>query len=347
VVPIIKLHEEGYALNELDSQRARPLPSWVYWAQLVRIPTVFTVIAQVLAAFLVTAGSPAVAMAAWPRMVLILLAAVAVYWSGMILNDLWDIAEDRKARPDRPLPSGAISITAARTAAWTLLFLSIALAAVCGVVTAGGLAVTFAPPVIAGALAIGVVLYNGPLKPTPFAPLTMGVCRMLCFLLGASPLVTVGTADFMHPQTWFAVYVLAIAAGFGVYIAGVTTVSRQETEGGRRWDLVTGLLVALMGAVILALAPRLAPVGTPWAFFPDGRFALLIGLITLPVALRGLRAVSDPQPELVQNVVRIGILNLIPFSAALAMIVGGLAWAFGIFALAIVAILTSAKFRVT
>jgi 4-hydroxybenzoate polyprenyltransferase len=192
-----------------------------------------------------------------------------------------------------------------------------------------------------------VVLYNGPLKPTPFAPLMMGVCRMLCFLLGAAPLVTVGAADFMHPQTWFAVYVLAIAAGFGVYIAGVTTISRQETEGGRRWDLGTGLLVAMMGAVILALAPRLAPAGTPWAFFPDGRFALLIGLITLPVAIRGLRAVSAPEPELVQNVVRIGILNLIPFSAAFAMIVGGLAWAFGVFALAIVAILTSARFRVT
>ncbi len=334
-------------MNTLETHSATPLPAWVRWAQLVRIPTVFTVIAQVTAALLVTAGSAETALSAWPRLLLILLAAVAVYWSGMILNDLWDVAEDRRDRPWRPLPSGAISLASARTAAWGLLFASLALAVLSGLVTTGGHAVTFAPPVVAAALAIGVVLYNGPLKPTPFAPLMMGVCRMLCFLLGAAPLVTVGTAEFMHPQTWFALHILAIAAGFGVYITGITTISRGEAEGGRRWDLATGLMVSVVGAAVLAIAPRLAPAGTVWAFLPDGRFALLIGLITLPIVIRGIRAASDPQPELIQNVVRVGILNLIPFSAAFAMLVGGLGWALAIFALAIAAILTSAKFRVT
>lgn len=323
-------------------------PAWVRWAQLVRIPTVFTVIAQVAAAFLLTAGSSELALMLWPRLVLVLLSAIAVYWSGMILNDLWDVAEDRRERPGRPLASGAISLVAARNAAWGLLLLSVALALLAGLVPSGGKPVTFAPPVIAGALAIGVMLYNGPLKPTAFAPLMMGICRMLCFLLGAAPLVVVGSADFMHPQTWFAVHIIAIAAGFGVYITGITTISRREAqEGGQRWDLVVGLMVTVVGAAILAVAPRLAPPETVWVFRPDGRYALLIGLIALPVAIRGLRAASDPRPELVQHVVRVGIVNLIPFSAALAMIAGGLPWALAIFALAIGAIVTSARFRVT
>jgi hypothetical protein len=207
--------------------------------------------------------------------------------------------------------------------------------------------ITFAPPVIAAALAIGVVLYNGPLKPTPFAPLTMGVCRMLCFLLGAAPLIVIGSAEFMLPQSWFALHILGIAAGFGVYITGVTTISRREAGGGQRWDLVTGLMVVVVGAAILAVAPRLAPAGTLWEFRPDGRFSILIGLIALPIVIRGFRATSSAQPELIQNVVRIGILNVIPFSAAFAMLVGGLWWALAIFALAIAAIITSARFRVT
>src|SRR5690606_24943186 len=97
-----------------------------------RIPTVFTVIAQVLAAFLVAAGTPDDAEAAWPLAALILVAAIAAYWGGMILNDIWDFAEDSVERPSRPLPSGAISLSTARTVGWALLFVSISLAGLAG-----------------------------------------------------------------------------------------------------------------------------------------------------------------------------------------------------------------------
>ncbi len=326
---------------------APSLPTWFRWAQLVRIPTVFTVIAQVIAAFLVAAGKPDNAVTAWPLAALILLAAIAAYWAGMILNDIWDLAEDSVERPSRPLPSGAISVSAARTAGWTLLFLSIVTAGVAGWVSTADRPLTFAPPVIAAALAIGIVLYNGPLKRTPFAPLMMGFCRMLCFLLGAAPLMIVGSAEFMLPQTWFPLHVLGLAAGFGVYITGITTISRGETEGGNRTDLVTGLLVAVVGAAILAVAPRFAPADTPWMFLPDDRFAILMGLITLPVVIRGIRTIADPQPMMIQNLIRAGILNLIPYSAVIALITAGMGWALVIFALAIAATITSARFRVT
>jgi hypothetical protein len=80
---------------------------------------------------------------------------------------------------------------------------------------------------------------------------------------------------------------------------------------------------------------------------PDQRFVVLVGLISIPVVYHGLRAISNPAAPMIQTAVRSGIMNLIPYSAALALLVGGLPWAVAIFALAIAAIFTSARFRVT
>ncbi len=62
------------------------------WAQLVRLPNVFTVIADVSAAFLLVAHGPVPIS----RFALIVLAGIALYWAGMILNDVFDV---------RPRPS--------------------------------------------------------------------------------------------------------------------------------------------------------------------------------------------------------------------------------------------------
>lgn len=325
-------------------------PLWFRWAQLVRLPTVFTVIAQILAAFIVAAGTAGAVLEAIPRLVLVLVAGISVYWAGMILNDVWDFEEDLRDRPFRPLPSGQIDVGQARVVAWGLAGLGIVLAGLSGVVAAGELAITLAPAIMAALLVVAVVLYNGPLKSTPLAPIMMGVCRMLCFLLGAAPLVMVGGADFMQPQTWFTDHVVAIAVAFGIYIAGITTVSRMESgdrEAIGSWDLNVGMLVAIFGAVALAIAPRLAPPETIWMFAPDMRYALLIGLITFPIVMRAFRAAPDPRPELIQNLIRIGVLNIIPYSAALALLVAGPLWAFAIFCLTVIALLTSIKMRVT
>lgn len=318
------------------------------WAQLLRLPTVFTVIAQMVAAFLVAGSDAADRWQAWPRGLLVLLAGIAVYWSGMIFNDLWDYEEDRRERPERPLPSGQITLVQARRVAWGLWAASIMLALLGGILPVAGLPVTFAPAWIAAALAVCVVLYDGPLKATPLAPLTMGLCRLLCFLLGAAPWVAVGGADFLSPLTWFPPHVLLIAVGFGVYISGVTTISRMETglSSGSRWDLQVGVLVALIGAAILATGPGVAD-GVAWAFRPDRNYALLIGLITLPVALRGFRVMADPQPQGIQALVRVGVLNVIAYSAALGLVAAGPFWALGIFFLAILALLLASRLRVT
>ena len=103
----------------------------------------------------------------------------------------------------------------------------------------------------------------------------------------------------------------------------------------------------MAGAGILALAPSMAPAGVAWRVSPDRGFPMLVGLIALAVFLRGIRAILDPQPNNLQMLIRVAVLTVIPFSAAIALLAAGPVWALGIFVLVVPAIVLSARFRVT
>lgn len=323
-------------------------PAWLPWGQLVRLPAVFSVIAQIIAAFLVAVGGSAHLVSSWPRLALALIAGVAIYWAGMILNDIHDFEEDLRDRPSRPLPSGQISLPLARKVAFGLFGLSIIAAALSGAVPVAGFGLTIAPNVIGSLLALCVVLYDGPLKQTPIAPLIMGLCRGLCFLLGAAPLIPLAGGLFSLP-TAFTPQLLGLAAGFTIYITGVTMISRLEAgfAGTGRVPLAMGLVVALIGAAGLALVPRLALQDAVYRFRPDATYLLLIALITFPLAARGLRTLSAPDPKSIQQLVRSGILNVTPYSAALALIAAGPLWGLAVFMLTAAAIWTATRMRVT
>ena len=310
----------------------------VDWAQLVRLPNVFTVIADVAAAFLLVSGG------AEPigRFVCILLSGICLYWAGMILNDVFDVDRDREERPNRPLASGAISLRSASIAGWVFLAAGVALATAAGQIPSGDGATTLLPAAIAGALAVLILLYDGPLKETPVAPAAMGGCRVLSFLLGASPLLIPVVGQPLIPK-----YLVGIALGFGVYIMGITTMARDEATGGNHINLRTGFVSVLLGAVLMALAPGLGGRATPWAVNPGNMFPVLIGMIVFPVLIRGLRVQSDPTPERLGETIRAGVLTIIPLAACFAFLGAGQVWGLAVFALVVPAILLSARLRVT
>ena len=311
-------------------------PSLVDWAQLVRLPNVMTVIADVAAAFLlVSHGAEPVG-----RFAVVILAGVALYWAGMILNDVFDVEKDKAERPTRPLASGRISITSATVIGWALLVGGVVLAAASGFIPAADSTVTYLPAILAVALAIMIVLYDGPLKKTPFAAVAMGACRVLSFLLGASPVVVLDNG--MLPK-----YLVGIALGFGTYIMGVTTIARREATGGRSPNLSNGLIVTTVGAGLMAFSPQLAGGAMNWQVDVNRLFPLLIGMIALPVVLRGFRLMSDPSPEKIQTTIRAAILSIIPFAAAFAFLGAGPVYGLAVFALVVPAIALSIRFRVT
>jgi 4-hydroxybenzoate polyprenyltransferase len=308
------------------------------WAQLVRLPNVFTVLADVSAAFLLVHHGPAPII----RFILVALAGVALYWAGMILNDVFDVDQDRVQRPQRPIPAGLISLGQARTAGWLLLVAGIGIAAISGRVPSDGAPITWLPALVAIALAVMIIAYDGPLKKTPLAPVAMGSCRVLSFLLGASPYfaIVAGTPLFEK-------YLLGIAVGFGVYIMGITTMARREAEGGPSSNLQIGLVVTTLGAVMLAFAPQLNANQAGWAIPASGVFPMMIGAISFPVVMRGFRAVREPTPIKIQTTIRIGIFTIIPLAASYAFLGAGPWWGLGLFSLTIPSLYFSLQFRVT
>ena len=319
--------------------------TWHAWIQLVRMPNVFTVIADVGAAFLLISGSP------FPlgRFMLILLSGISLYWAGMILNDVFDIEKDKAERPNRPLASGAIAVQKATRVGWLLLGIGVALAAVSGYIPDSGpdaatVPKTWLPGAIAFALAVLIVAYDGPLKATPFAPAAMGACRFLSFLLGASVMLPIVDGAPQIPR-----YVLGAALGFGVYVMGITTIARDEALGGHQINLRSGFLLMVIGSVLLAFAPGLSEPAdrAAWQVTLGMQFALLVGLIVFPVLIRAFRIQFEPDGKAIGNTIRAGLLTIIPLSAAYALLGAGPAGALAIFALVVPAIVLAMRLRVT
>lgn len=266
----------------------------------------------------------------------------SLYWAGMILNDVFDVDEDRIHRPKRPIAAGAISLSTAKSAGWALLVLGVMIAAVSGYVPGDGVEATWLPAVIAVALAVMIVAYDGPLKATHAAPAAMGACRALSFLLGAAPCLLLTADGPLIPK-----YLLGIAFGFGVYIMGVTTMASHEATGGATHHLGIGIIVTTLGELCLAFAPQLAGGPMGWHISAGRVFPLMIGMIAFPVIMRAIRAARAPTPTNVQTTIRVGVLTIIPLAACFAMLGAGPTWGLAVFALVVPSIILATRFRVT
>lgn len=173
----------------------------------------------------------------------LLLALSLFYLGGMYLNDAFDSEIDARERSSRPIPSGRIG----RSPVFALG----------AAMVAAGAALSFFLGPGAGlagmALAATVVLYDWLHKRTPLAPLIMGVCRFLSYVLAGL------AADGMTGA------VMAGAAGLFAHVVGLTYAARQEAYDrlDRVWPLAilaVPLLVSLGFAAIADSALCLALV---------------------------------------------------------------------------------------
>ena len=65
------------------------------------------------------------------RLPVVLVSMTAAYTGGMFLNDAFDAAIDSEQRPERPIPSGTVSVASVFVAGFALLGVSVLLIAVC------------------------------------------------------------------------------------------------------------------------------------------------------------------------------------------------------------------------
>ncbi|MEU0950615.1 SCO3242 family prenyltransferase [Streptomyces canus] len=223
-----------------DRPRARA------WAELLRLPALFTVPGDALA------GAAAASARPTSRTLLAIASSLCLYEAGMALNDWADRDVDAVERPHRPLPSGRVHPTAALGAACALTGAGLTLAA-----CAGRPALTVAVP-----LAATVWAYDLALKNTPAGPFAMATARGLDLLLGAAATagggsggVGGGRRNAVRGGTWTRGVLppgallgdlqtvpaaalpgirqaLPSAALLGAHTLAVTTVSRREAQGG-------------------------------------------------------------------------------------------------------------------
>jgi UbiA prenyltransferase family protein len=158
-----------------------------------------------------------------------------LYLGGMFLNDAFDVEFDRQYRKERPIPAGAIRLEAVWR--WGLIWLAIGGALLLGLgAQTGGFGV---------ALVLCIVVYDACHKRTRVAPVLMGLCRFLLYLVAAST----GVDGITGWSIWCG---LALAA----YVVGLSLLARGES---------TGSLVGYWPAIPLA-----APIGLALVMNADG-----------------------------------------------------------------------------
>ncbi|MBJ3787889.1 UbiA family prenyltransferase, partial [Bacillus sp. OA1] len=91
--------------------------------ELIRFPNTFTAMADILAGTWI--AGIVLNQSYFSQIILLLLASACIYASGIILNDFFDFEIDKSERPERPLPSGRISIHSALCFSFVLLTVGI------------------------------------------------------------------------------------------------------------------------------------------------------------------------------------------------------------------------------
>lgn len=298
--------------------RFRSTSTFRSYLELMRLPNVFTAMADVAMGFLFVKPlvSPWDPRDSW-TLALLMVASSLLYIAGVVLNDVFDLETDRTERPERPLPSGRVSLWAARWLGWKLLVLGV-LSGVSGGFIMGQLH----PGVVAALLATCILLYDAWLKRTPVGPVAMGGCRMLNVLLGMSALGAPLLAD-----CWL------VAGGIGVYVAGVTWFARREADTSSRLQLALSTIVMALGIAMLAWFPSWSDRVMSVIQLDPRHWYLLVGTLGLLIVWRCCWAVIEPVSARVRMAVAQCVLSIVMLDAVACYAVRGVAWACLILAL--------------
>jgi 4-hydroxybenzoate polyprenyltransferase len=260
--------------------------------QLMRPANIVTSVADVLAGIAISGFFLAPSFGStqiWP-VLLLCLSTIGLYGGGVVFNDVFDAELDRIERPERPIPSGIVSIREATLLGIVLLLIGVASAFVYSMLSG----------FIALCIAVAAVLYDKFGKHHAIAgPVNMGVCRGLNLLLG----ISIVKASIL--QWWYLAFVPVI------YIASITMISRGEVHGGNKNLLYwASLLYALV-------------IGFLLYFAIDNRTQLVFTLIFLlafawMIFNPLIKAIQHPAGKNIGKAVKAGVIGLILMDASWA-----------------------------
>ncbi len=230
------------------------------WLRFFRLPNLPTAPGDAVAGVCVAwaacgaGGDPAVrALAAGA-------AALFLYMYGLADNDIVGASADAIASPFRPIPSGAISVRAAKVARSLCWGLAVVIGAIFAFPSVWWVAVA--------ALTAVIACYNRTKERLPrLAPWMMGLCRGLSVACGACALDVWRRPGSVQEALW---PVALVAVGWVLYIAAVTLLSvgeERESPGMGPMRYLGGItvLVPLAACAFLPVPPTLPAIGCLWA----------------------------------------------------------------------------------
>jgi 4-hydroxybenzoate polyprenyltransferase len=211
----------------------------------------------------------------------------------MFLNDAFDRAIDARERPERPIPSGAISAGEVFGVGFSLLGLGLL-----GLVGNAALRSESPMPSVAAGVVLAalIVLYDAWHKGNALSPVVMGLCRGAVY-------VTAGLASGGSLGCSLILGALVLAA----YVVGLTFVARQENRKSYRAGATLALVFSPVALAVFE--PNLGVVG--WG-------ALALFVTWASITLRPLFSTSPNVP--------LAVVRLI---AGISLVDGLLAAAFG------------------
>lgn len=252
------------------------------------------------------------------QVILLCIATIGLYGGGVVFNDVFDAALDQSERPERPIPSGVITLKEASVLGILLLLTGIVMA----------MWVSLISGLLSIAITVAALVYNKWGKHhSLIGPLNMGLCRGLNLLLGIS------IATSAIGQWWFLAFVPII------FIAAITMISRGEVHGGSKKTLYfAALLYCIVIAAILFFS--LKEKMQWWALIFLIAFAWMIFSALW-------KAIQKPLPANIGKAVKAGVLALILMNASWAAAFGFIYLAFVIILLLPLSLWLARLFAVT
>ena len=254
--------------------------------QLVRPANTITAISDVIAGIAIS-GYVTFSGYSTINIILLIISTSCLYGSGIAFNDVFDYEEDKKERPNRPIPNGSIQKINAGIFASILLFLGIISAYLNG----------FQSGNIALLIGLFSFLYNRITKHISLVgALNMGVCRSLNLVLGMSII------NLNELSNEFVLCIIPL-----LFIMGVTLTSQKETTGNNKTSLKIALINdSLIVIIILFISSNLGKLS--WEFIPF--LILWFGMNSFAK----VKAIYLNTPSRIKNAVKMGILSLIPLN---------------------------------
>ncbi len=266
------------------------------YLQLMRFPNTFTAMADVLAGYLIVLG---IQNMDWPRLAGLIVATTCIYGAGCALNDIHDRELDALERPDRPIPSGMVSVREASVFTGCLYGMGLFSCFLVGWRTFE----------IALVLVGCTITYDLLVKDVKIiGPLIMASCRSLNLILGMS----LGMETMSN--VWF---FALITLGYVFYL---TMLSQFEVSGNirnTRWAFIWGGIVVLASVIGIQLHQPHLIEGIV--------FSIFCFLLIIPPVFTGL---SSMKAEFIGRAVKYLIIGIPLLDAA--YVSGRQGWLMGI-----------------